>query len=402
MTDRKEKGIASFVFFMILYLSCSFVVTNNIISSTMTIALWIVTAIAVFKYNIKIQRTILYTFLILILCMLLTTILKFENIVNHASIVFSYLVVMLYVNRVDFLDFQDIFIKVMFCICVISLIGFFAYIFLPVLYKINPVVTYTTYSNLFIYVDTQHYTRNMGLFWEPGAFQTFVNIALLFEILKKEINIKIIVVFIMTIITTYSTTGYLALILVLGLLIIKKGKNPKIQGAIIAIILALVILIYFNQDFLFSSALSNGQSTVFGKLLNFDIYSGETNSASASVRYNAIFKPIEVFLKSPIWGNGYDNLRVMLYEYTHGMNTCTFINWFAVYGIVFGSIMVFGVVKFIKRVSEKFAILMAVLIIFVATMSENYVHNPVILMIVLYGFKQEKYTGELYENNRNK
>lgn len=59
--------------------------------------------------------------------------------------------------------------------------------------------------------------RNCGPFWEPGAFQGFLNLALFYEIttikeytLSKYLRIGI---FVFTIITTFSTGGYVALFL---------------------------------------------------------------------------------------------------------------------------------------------------------------------------------------------
>lgn len=60
--------------------------------------------------------------------------------------------------------------------------------------------------------------RNSGPFWEPGAFQGYIWIAvlfLLFDIDKKCIKYRkaVLALFIITLLTTQSATGYVLLIL---------------------------------------------------------------------------------------------------------------------------------------------------------------------------------------------
>ena len=55
-------------------------------------------------------------------------------------------------------------------------------------------------------------TRNAGMFWEPGAFQCYINLALVilfFDKNKEEYNGKKfkLIIFIITLLTTQSTTG---------------------------------------------------------------------------------------------------------------------------------------------------------------------------------------------------
>lgn len=397
MLEKKEKKIAYFGLFMILYLSCSFVVCNDIISSFMTIGLWIVTAAVLFNGFCSIRKKMFIFLLVIIICIFLTSLSFDENIKAVCSIIFSFVVTFLFVQRYSLEVFKKIYVDIMIAISVISLVGFALYRVFPIFYNINSVYTYEKYSNLFLYVDTQHYSRNMGLFWEPGAFQTFLNIALLIEILNDKINLKYVVILIAAIISTYSTTGYLSTLLIISILLFKKKKDSKTKWFLALIIIACCFIIYFNQDLLFGDALSNGQSTVFGKILNFNIT--QKSSSSASIRYYSIIKPIEAFLHSPVIGNGYENLKNILYEYTFGMNTCTFINWFAVYGAIFGSIMLFGIIKFSKKISTGIISVLVITVFFVVTMSENYVNNPCIFIFVLYGLKQEEIR---LESNSNK
>lgn len=100
--------------------------------------------------------------------------------------------------------------------------------------------------------------RNSGPFWEPGAFQGFINIAILLLLLKKDNdNIKrrqtILTVFLITLLTTRSTTGYLLFALIavfwndeiLSVYRFKQGKSKKIVALILCII---VLVAVFNSS----------------------------------------------------------------------------------------------------------------------------------------------------------
>uniref|UniRef100_UPI000FF138CB hypothetical protein n=1 Tax=Exiguobacterium sp. AM39-5BH TaxID=2292355 RepID=UPI000FF138CB len=58
--------------------------------------------------------------------------------------------------------------------------------------------------------------RNLGIFWEPGLFATFLVIGLLFELFfnNKKISIFRVIIFSLTIFTTQSSAGYLLLFIV--------------------------------------------------------------------------------------------------------------------------------------------------------------------------------------------
>lgn len=71
--------------------------------------------------------------------------------------------------------------------------------------------------------------RNSGMFWEPGAFSGYIILALLLVIVSTRDPLREkwkLGVLLLALLTTQSTTGYLALILIAGLLIarILKGK----------------------------------------------------------------------------------------------------------------------------------------------------------------------------------
>lgn len=110
--------------------------------------------------------------------------------------------------------------------------------------------------------------RNCGPFWEPGAFQGFLNLSLWFELTlnrKRDLYWKIrVAVFIITVLTTLSTGGYVVLFSILLFYFIQVKKNNsawRIAGAVILLIIS--IYAYTTLDFLGDKIASDEGRTVF-------------------------------------------------------------------------------------------------------------------------------------------
>ena len=100
-----------------------------------------------------------------------------------------------------------------FFLCVSSLIFWVIQLSIPTI--LSPFVCLGIFGhpfyNLFVYAGDMFSFRNGGMFWEPGAFQIFINLALLIELLKNLPRGRVILVYVITIITTFSTTGFLGM-----------------------------------------------------------------------------------------------------------------------------------------------------------------------------------------------
>lgn len=399
MTD-KIRNNSILTLFLIIYLTSSFVICYDVVSSGITIILWLITLALIARYRIRyLDKSIAIPFVSLVITLCISAFVNGDTVMSIIKIVFSFATCFLYANLYDFSVFRASYIKVMKFISVISLIGFFTFIIIPQLNKMF-VVTGTLgvpYSNLFLYVDAVRYTRNCGLFWEPGAFQTFLILALILSVTNENEPLQItdIMLFTITVITTFSTSGYIALVGVYLLLINRyKEFNSNLKIFLFLIIVALMVFVYLNSDLLFNTA----TNTVFGKIIKFfthQEYNTTANLTSTSIRYYAIIKPIEAFFVKPILGMGYFGLRDYTYTYTLGMNTCTFVNWFATYGIFFGCVMISGIYKISKKITKnRLMCFLVIIILFIITGSENYVNNGFVVLFVLYGFKSSILGGK--------
>lgn len=164
--------------------------------------------------------------------------------------------------------FAQYYSKIIYLCCIISLICF-TY---NVMGGILPFITLSKNidgGNIYrvsSFIYTQLYNpaegggltlRNCGPFWEPGAFQGFINLALFFEFYKipritKKWLLKISI-FIVTIITTFSTGGYIVLFVNL-MYFLYNTADIRVNTKIIltSLFCLLVLYVFFTTDFLYS------------------------------------------------------------------------------------------------------------------------------------------------------
>ena len=383
---------------MMLFLTSGFMITNDIVSSAMTIGLWIVLAVFVVLGLNTIDRNSLCGFVILIVVLSVSTIINDENLRTLMIKIFSFFVAFCIVNTYSIEQFKHGYIRCMTILAVISLIGYTAYMSIPVLKTMCLVrnAAGNLYSNFIIYVQGVELGRNQGIFWEPGAFQTFLCLAILLEVLSEHINMKYVIILTIAVATTFSTTGYITLIFIFLLSYIVKGATTETKKAFSLLIVLALVCVFVFRDELFDTT----KNSTFGKLIYYynNQEASEEKSTSASVRINAIIRPIYAFLTSPLFGVGYNGLNDYTYEYTHNMNTCTFVNWFAVYGIGFGLVMLNGFLRLARKLTTgRTQLATVILILFLITASENFVNNPFFVMIALYGWmsyeREEEYAS---------
>lgn len=390
--------------FLLLFLTSSFTVCNSFVPSTITYILWIVPVafVALKLINMDFERNLFYVVLFLCFNRVLTTMITGENMAVCKSNLISIFVTFVILQNYDLKDILKGFTNVMKFLCVVSLVCYLiSLIDKNILGSINQSVLYgRKFYNLIIAVGrldkSLSFPRNMGMFWEPGAFQTFIIFAMIIDIfMLNNQSTKTLALYSATVFTTFSTTGYIALV-VIYLVIISDNKKIsfKTKFGLCLLLGAAIVIIVLNQSIFFETS----YSSVFGKLFRL-AESGKSAEHSEGVRLASITEPLKQWLKSPVWGVGRTYLMMyLLNTKSNGMATCTFVNWFAVYGTLYGVVMMIGLMKFSKSVSSKslikfigiFAALMITII------SENYVDNAAVTMIPLMGYlSRMKSIGEV-------
>lgn len=164
--------------------------------------------------------------------------------------------------------FIDYYKNIIYFFCIVSLIGF-------TLNCMGVVVPYIKISSSgidggqvirvssFIYTqlyDVEHNLgltlRNCGPFWEPGAFQGFINLALFLELYSSIRSSSLFfskksVIYIISILTTLSTGGYITMFFIICCFIIQT-KKISLPTKVLFILVSFFIISYlfFNLEFL--------------------------------------------------------------------------------------------------------------------------------------------------------
>jgi len=146
----------------------------------------------------------------------------------------------------------------MLVLCCLNLIIYFDHVYLLNLF--NPLSSILPelktwdnlpFSNYVFYFSPSHTTahssliRNPGIFWEGGAYQYFLNLALIINLYfhRRPIFSFSNWVFVISILTTFSTTGYVIMSFVLVYTFIGKSHERNIKRKIIVIIPFLILLV---------------------------------------------------------------------------------------------------------------------------------------------------------------
>ncbi|WP_188205313.1 O-antigen ligase family protein [Desemzia incerta] len=201
----------------------------------------------------------------------------------------------------NFKDFVDVYIKSLKCITVISLIfhvlinGIGKIITFPIISTLNA----SYYNGVVFFQLVGNETRNIGVFWEPGLFSSFLLIGMVLEISFKKTKVSYVnlLIFFLGILSTGSTAGYLLLMLVAILIVSEKGKNNNFQGFMLGmtILFSSVLLLVFYEDFLYFLVQINPE--LFSKLIN--------ESTNTTTRIEAPLLNMEIFKQNPFFGVGF-------------------------------------------------------------------------------------------------
>jgi len=282
----------------------------------------------------------------------------------------------------SFENFIYLFIKIMKILSIISLISYFLFYFLklPIPLQIVTNINNTSYFNGYLFFILKHdFSRNTGLFWEPGLFSSFLIFALIFEIsFKKELSKFNILLFTITILSTNSTAGYFLLPIVF-MLLLKYRKSNQIIIVLYYFLLIIFILLYLNYMQILE-ILYTLNPLLFGKIIQ--------QSGSYLTRVNAPILDIEIFSMSPLFGVGFRNYNELFRELSFQSmiisqtSTLTyFVATLGIFGLFYFFGFLYGILKLNKSIFERIVVL--ILFLFILT-KEPHQHNLTTFIIFFY------------------
>ena len=243
--------------------------------------------------------------------------------------------------------------------------------------------------------------RNWGPFWEPGVFQIYVLLALIIVMSEYKEKHFLKILFIVTTLSTFSTTGYIILaIILIGFLFEsnKKGyrevtfKNEKI-----------IILILFFVGVTIIILDSRILTIIFDKFR-----SNSSSFVSASSRSDSIWGNLAVSIRYPFIGAGYKRMDELFWTFLKSIesqavsNTNGLLMNFSVYGWLFGGLWTWLMYRFICNFHITVRMRCLVFLSIVLMMfSEPLFHSLLFNVILFYGIKSKDiYTrGNCNENS---
>lgn len=350
-----------------------------------------------YKKKITLSSQSFEILFILILIILISYLINNPDLSKHSinfvsGFILKIINAFLFVNCIEFNKFRIIYIQIIVVLTFISLIFYFGFKFNFTWFNNFPALSQSTeYVNYLIYV---HYPalyglkyRNASIFNEPAVFQGLVNLGILFVITDDEkkskrhiffhINIKklsLLIIFILAVFTTFSTTGYIALVLNIIIIMLRRIKYIIFLPVTAVLVGFILSTTYF-------------QNVIDKKLSDSKNYSTERRMTDIKIE-------MEMFLKKPILGYGYSffsekeqNLKVsgIKEQWTGSTNSITY--HMALFGAIFIIFILWGYGILTKTISDNilqgvFIFLLFIIILFGYTLLQK----MLFLAIGFYGF----------------
>lgn len=389
---KKNEYVGSFLVFVVLYLTASFNSTVGLIPVPLSAPIWVSVIIWAVLREKNMNRKLMTYYLIAILLYISSSLVNGFALFRVIKYLLSLTAVIVLLNVYPLPMIKRAYLRCILFLSVVSLVMFPLMLISPETFSgfRQGTSTWRVYYNLYLFVHCIGSDRNCGMFWEPGAFAPFILLAIAILILEKDKeiqrrNLKMVVLLI-TLITTFSTTGYIALAICVTMILF-DSKSSRLQKVGILLLVVTVIAIGF---YYFSDSIFNARGyTTFGKLYKIfenSNYLDANSNNSSSVRLYSVIRPLEICLNHPFLGVGYVNLQQMTADSTRGAITCTFSNWFGMYGFIYGCMMLGGYLRFARLTGTNTmnrVLLSVLMLLCIAT--EDFSNNAFFLGIAILG-----------------
>lgn len=241
--------------------------------------------------NIGLQKLLLFS-LIWVFCLFV----KYGAGCLKSSFILFYAIFVAYIQYKVFKEkICSYYVDVMVVIAKISLVLWLFSMIFPSLashfFHIFPQADFSTFGYNFMYVfnwmdpDLGQEGRNAGCSWEPGRYAVMLSLGIAISVLKNGVSFKDrnFIWLLLALVTTFSTTGYLAVLVIVFCSYIKK-----INIKYVFIALLLLIPVYFlviNVPFLVDK-ISLQLSTLFNLEFYNEMAARTANSSSGEYTYS--------------------------------------------------------------------------------------------------------------------
>ncbi|WP_320018346.1 hypothetical protein [Labilibaculum manganireducens] len=338
-----------------------------------------------------------------ILLMTLVTLIAITSISNsdfRGGYVYQTLIIVLsflLVKKINFSVFAATYCRYIYLFGIASLVAYVLAILFPFIINYFPVITNISgldSHNLIVAVihgDYGHGLRNTGIFREPGVYMIYLNIALMLSLFyENSLNKRYVFIYLLCIATTVSTAGIIvAAGILLASVFYRKDMFSKGEKRLIYLLPFFFVLVL-----IYNIGLSDA---IFGKL-NAD----SDKYVSTLARVASFFVPLVNFMDNPFSGSGLTSFNIEFEKQSmimfgiplsaDGTATNTITNKFATYGLLFGTIFIYALFRFSKKIFGKNVFLKYVSFVLLLAMfsNEDMRYSLLFNMIVFYGLIKDK------------
>ena len=243
-----------------------------------------------------------YSFVFLSALIIISCVINTDIRAGYLFMIMIYMTVLLFLQRVHIDYVLEQVYQTMVVICAYSLFVYFLRALFPGIMSFFPVIKNVSNTEFYfcglanVIVHPGGLLRNYGPFREPGVFQMFIIVPLIYALFRRDkIEFKKVSILVLALVTTFSTTGYIAFIfLITAFLFHKDMSNKTTKYVLLATLFVLFLYLVFGTDLMYKQ----GYGSVFGKLF------GGYESISTKARMASVLGNLKIFWTNPIIGRG--------------------------------------------------------------------------------------------------
>lgn len=340
------------------------------------------------------KEIVTYTFFLFVFLTFSSFILNFN--VNNFSTNIKFLLVIsfsyLFCLSIPFYMFSKYYLSALKMISIVSLFG---YSILNFTSSTLPLTTFKNindveyYNGLFFFAiksfgvyGNEGINRNIGAFWEPGLFATFILIGIILEFWKKNKTSKLtILIFLITLYTTKSTFGYLML-LPISFELLTKNISKRFSSSLLIFLITIVVFLYYKLNE-FISWLVEINPKLFSKLIE------ESNSYNE--RIESPLTNIRIFENNYLFGAGLGNTENLFNNMTIGSQTSSstyFLAAFGFLGISYTLLFIYGLLSYREvKLTSRFILL---IIMLTQINKEPHIYFTITFILLFYFLKESR------------
>ena len=283
----------------------------------------------------------------LLLALLLISIMILISMISHSEfysraywrllavvIIVSYLI-----EKYGFRNIVKVYLDIMFFVSIISLIGYLLLNFTSLLNNLPSVTNINGVEYgvgiIFNYIKALP-ERNCGIFWEPGIFASYLALAIAFEsiINSNSISWFRVLVFVVSIITTTSSAGYVLLIFSLGIVLLRGSKLSGYKKLLAIIVVIAIAIVAFNIDNIILNT-SLAQNKYLIKLTS--------DRMNQSSRITSIYHNLSIFRKRVLFGAGINTVLNQMSSWADISTSTYMLSIFGVMGSLYTLFIIYGI-----------------------------------------------------------